>query len=467
MKSAPFAQIAPGPGDLVMTACYDWAPPHTLIFADPGYRAHFPRLYQGGLFATAPDPGMIEGLRTAIQTMRDTSAPQIMDLPPQIDRNGVRRHIRWTFAPQTDGGAPVAFTHSITDRSREVAAQNALKAELTREDRWNKDGDLEALAATIEAAPIAISIARDPQGLPPILNAEARRLTGMDGFDGDTGRYKKLSAIHADGRPYIPEDYPTVRAMTFGEVIRNEEMIFLRDGERRRWIISSTPVRNVTGDIVAAVTAFLDVEAQRRAEEHRTLLIGEMNHRVKNTLAVVQTIAAQSFRAGEPAAYAQATFQARLHALAQAHDLLTEEAWQFAALSDLVQRTLTRCGTPMDRVHIDGPFVLLPPKAAVSFALTMHELATNAAKYGALSNEQGRIEVEWSVLPGDEPHLHLQWRELDGPAVTAPTRNGFGTRMISRALAAELKGTAAFEFAEGGLVFALDAPLPPQSDLFT
>ena len=200
---------------------------------------------------------------------------------------------------------------------------------------------------------------------------------------------------------------------------------------------------------------------RRRTEEHLRLLVNELNHRVKNSLAVVQSIAAQTLR-GEDMEGARRAFENRLSALAAAHDLLTSQNWQSASLREVIEKAGIGCGASPDRLTVAGPELRVQPRTAVSLAMAVHELCTNAVKYGAFSNDLGRVRVEWGVdTSGDECRLRLVWREEGGPPVAPPARRGFGTRMIERALAAELGGSARIDFPPEGISCTVEAPLPP------
>jgi PAS domain S-box-containing protein len=199
---------------------------------------------------------------------------------------------------------------------------------------------------------------------------------------------------------------------------------------------------------------------RRRTEEHLRLLVNELNHRVKNTLAVVQSIAAQTLR-GEGVAGARGAFDDRLSALAAAHDLLTSQNWQSASLREVIEKAGLGCGASPDRLTVAGPEVRVQPKTAISVAMAVHELCTNAVKYGAFANDGGRVNVEWAVdVSSGESRLRLVWQEEGGPPVAPPTRRGFGTRMIERALAAELGGSARIDFRGEGIICTVEAPLP-------
>jgi PAS domain S-box-containing protein len=207
-----------------------------------------------------------------------------------------------------------------------------------------------------------------------------------------------------------------------------------------------------------------DITAQKAAERHQQILIAELNHRVKNMLAVVQAIAHQTFK-GVECGEAADTFAGRLSALAAAHTILTRQSWEAADLDEIAAAVLE------PHVHRDnrqirlsgGSKVKLPPQTALNLAMALHELATNAAKYGALSKRGGHVDLSWTVTHS-EPVLHVHWRESGGPEVSQPEREGFGTRMIRRVLASELGGKVTLDFNAQGLECSIDAPLRPRSE---
>jgi two-component sensor histidine kinase len=203
------------------------------------------------------------------------------------------------------------------------------------------------------------------------------------------------------------------------------------------------------------------LDKEMRAAEHQKLLIDELNHRVKNTLATVQSIATQTLRTADTTAAAKDALERRLLALSQAHDVLTRENWEGADLMDVVERALEPYQVHSEnRLHITGPHVRLTPRMSLALAMAMHELATNAVKYGALSNKSGTIDVTWSVQNGaTPPRLVLQWREGGGPPVVAPRRRGFGSRLIERSLAQDLDGQVDIAFAPTGVVCTVNAPV--------
>jgi PAS domain S-box-containing protein len=203
---------------------------------------------------------------------------------------------------------------------------------------------------------------------------------------------------------------------------------------------------------------FRDIEARKQADARQRLLVNELNHRVKNALATVQAIAMQSLRGEDVAPAARERFMARLMALARANDVLVAESWEGASLQAVAAQVAVPygAGAGEGRFAISGPPVHLSPNTATALALALHELATNAAKYGALSRPDGRVELGWQAGEGG---FRLVWRERDGPPVRPPTRTGFGSRLIQRGLAVELKGNVDLDYAPDGLVCTITAPL--------
>ncbi|KAB0677815.1 PAS domain-containing protein [Aureimonas leprariae] len=200
----------------------------------------------------------------------------------------------------------------------------------------------------------------------------------------------------------------------------------------------------------------LDVSDRKRAEEHRFLLNRELDHRVKNTLATVQTVVLQTLRdASVPRTVADAV-SGRIRALARSHDLLTVEAWASADLADVVEGALEplrpRVGA---RIGVEGPRLRIKPRIATMLSLAVHELGSNAERYGSLSNPTGTVRVGWAIGEG---RLRFEWRESGGPRVAEPAKRGYGTRIVERVLAAEFDGEAELRFPPDGLVFRLDAP---------
>jgi PAS domain S-box-containing protein len=211
----------------------------------------------------------------------------------------------------------------------------------------------------------------------------------------------------------------------------------------------------VVFDVTERQEAFAQVADSERRQR---ALIDELNHRVKNTLAAVQSISRQSAKRAESLEDFRDLFEARLVALSQTHNALTHSAWEHARLGDLLSQQLAPY--PPEQVQLGGVDVDLPPREALALGMVFHELATNAAKYGALSTPAGCVRVQWTVTEtGDEPLLVLEWAETGGPMVTAPTRRGFGSRMVQGSVVGELGGAAKLAFEADGFRCRLSVPL--------
>ncbi|WP_246529505.1 sensor histidine kinase, partial [Microvirga zambiensis] len=263
--------------------------------------------------------------------------------------------------------------------------------------------------------------------------------------------------------PDHDEAHEAVRTALAGGNARFQGHAPTMKGHPRWWDVAVTPIPGHDGSIDKLLSVSRDITETKQLEEHQRLLINELNHRVKNTLATVQSIASQTLRNAATLVEAQAAFEARLFALSRAHDVLTRENWEGASLREIVAEAVAPYSNAReDRLHLRGPDVRLSPRMALALAMALQELSTNAVKYGALSNETGEIRISWGLDATQvPPHLHLRWEESDGPPVQAPKRQGFGTRLIERSLAMDLNGDVEIRFAPGGVVCTVDAPLEP------
>ena len=200
-----------------------------------------------------------------------------------------------------------------------------------------------------------------------------------------------------------------------------------------------------------------------RGETLHDLLIEELNHRVKNTLAILQSIAAQTFRSASKAE--REKFEGRLGALAEAHNLLSKERWQGSELQDVIGRVLQPyLLSNAARVRMFGPKIPLSPRVAVVLSMIVHEMATNAAKYGALSNDTGRVALDWEVITENAgPKLRMIWSETGGPPVVTPVQRGFGSRLIERSARDQLDGEATVDFLPRGVVYTVICSLEDKS----
>jgi two-component sensor histidine kinase len=245
-------------------------------------------------------------------------------------------------------------------------------------------------------------------------------------------------------------------------------------GHRRAGVFSERAEGLVVGIAAQAAIAIdnarlyqaaqTEIAERRRAETHQRLLMNELNHRVKNTLATVQSMGSQTLRTGRSLAEAREAFDSRIMALSAAHNLLTAERWESADLEDVVRVAVAPFDEPAGtRFSVTGPGVRLKASNALGLAMALQELGANAVRHGALSAEDGRVDVSWTLAGGA---VEFTWAETGGPAVTAPLRRGFGSRLIQEGLSRELQGEVRMDFLPEGLRCVLTFPLdaPPETD---
>jgi len=234
-----------------------------------------------------------------------------------------------------------------------------------------------------------------------------------------------------------------------------------RDGTWRWFLSRAMPIRNDEGEVIRWFGTNTDITDMREAEERQKLLLDELNHRVKNTLTAVQSLARQSARGAPDVDSFMERFEARLLTLSRAHTLLANDVWQGAGLTEIVSESLAAFVEDESRVSISGPPVRLAPTAAVTLGMAVHELITNAVRYGALSAPEGKVDIQWKLdlEGGSEPALEFIWRERAGPKVTNVGPRGFGSRLIEQGLTRELSGEVELLFAEDGALCRMRLPL--------
>ena len=255
------------------------------------------------------------------------------------------------------------------------------------------------------------------------------------------------------------EEVEILARLRRGERIEHFDTVRLaKDGRRVDISLAVSPIRDNSGWVTGASKVARDVTERKESEKLQRLLVDELDHRVKNTLATVQAIASHSLRRARNSEDFVSSFTGRVQALARAHHLLTERTWRGADVADLVREQVVLGVVESNRVAFSGPALLLDPQSALHLALVLHELATNARKYGALSVPQGQLSVSWSMLANKGRMLVLQWSERGGPAVAAPSSVGFGTSLIQQALDAH-GGSASIQYAAEGVTCEIKLPL--------
>ena len=344
----------------------------------------------------------------------------------------------------------IACYQDVTERKRVVEALDRSRLDLREQrERWN---------ATYEHAAIGI-VEIDAEGRFLRVNEAICSITGLS--REELLGWRLFAATHPQDRDVDEDLYHRQVAGDIG--FYSLEKRFIRRDGRVIWIaVRSSTVRDAGGAFLYGVRVVQDITDRKEAEERQKLLIDELNHRVKNTLATVQSLATQTARGTDsPDAFRQA-FEGRLIALSQAHDQLTRRHWKSADLRDIIVGAATAyLSRADDQIQVAGDGITVTPRVALTLALAMHELTTNAAKYGALSVPTGSIEVTWGVQskPSQPRLLRIEWRERGGPTVTPPERRGFGSRFIEGSVAAELQGTARLDFDPAGVRCIMEIPL--------
>jgi PAS domain S-box-containing protein len=365
------------------------------------------------------------------------------------------------YSPVLDeAGRPAGVLAIVVETTERVQAER----------RVAREG--ERLRNLFKQAPGFMHVLQGPDHVIELVNDAYLKLVGHRGdLAGKTvreafpemqgqGYFELLDTVFRSGEPFVGHAMSLKLRRKLGSPI-----------EERFVDLVYQPIMDDTGAVTGIFAEGSDVTKRVRAEQHQRLLIDELNHRVKNTLATVQSIAAQTFRADEDPSgrthRAREVFESRLVALSRAHDVLTRENWDGAGLHAIVREaTLAYRAARHDPFVIDGPPIRLSPKLALALAMVLHELSTNAAKYGALSVPMGTVSIRWAecVLEGSKG-LRVEWRERGGPPVSPPSQRGFGSRLIERQMKREFGGDVRLDFEPDGVVCTMLVALPDSPEL--
>ncbi len=396
-------------------------------------------------------------IRSLLSEVLATGTP-VRDAERVVERtDGKRIVVSVNIDPLRDAkgdlvGAVNCFL-DITERKRIDTALEQSRLRALEQEQF--------LAATYEHAAIGISEV-GPDGRFLRVNEAICSIVGLSREEHLAARlFDRTLADDAD------PDREAFRKQVNGELeFYSIEKRLQRPDGRVIWLsVRSTPVRADDGRLLYIVRVVQDVTERKASERRQKLLIDELNHRVKNTLATVQSLASQSARGAPTPAVFREAFEGRLIALSKAHDQLTVHHWENADLRELLSGSLapyTVAGA--ERVVLRGEDVELRPRAVLTLAMVFHELTTNAAKYGALSVPGGRIEIHWQPISGkDNQTLRIGWIESGGPPVSEPARRGFGSKLIEGSVAAEHGGSARLTFEPAGLHCEIVMPLEAET----
>lgn len=396
-------------------------------------------LFRAGQMLAIPDIRQLPLGSSEITAAWEAAGVRALITVPLV-REGALKALLYVHEPH-----PRAWRPSEAAMARDVAERSWAAVERARAEQSLRDSE-DHYRHTVELNP-QVTWTALPDGQ---LNHVSNRWNIWTGTSGLGGSWQ--DAIHPDDVERSLAAWGA--SVATGEVYDIEHRVRMREGDYRWARSRAWPRRGTEGEILLWYGSTEDIHERKAAEEHQRLLINELNHRVKNTLASVQAIAFQTLKGDLPLADARARFEARLMALSSAHNLLTEENWGGAALERVLDGATEHLGRT--RFDMAGPAIRLSPRAALAIAMAVHELGTNAAKYGALSVEGGRVRIAWAI---EDERLRLAWEESGGPPVSPPSRQGFGSRLIERGLEMDLGGRASLRFEPAGLRCEIEGAL--------
>jgi two-component sensor histidine kinase len=345
--------------------------------------------------------------------------------------------------------------HQLSMSNRPVSTVATLNAELRSAGAGLADND-DVLRGVLDGCGDCIKIL-DLDGQLQFMSEGGKRVMEVEDF----GKLKGCpwpdfwaDAGNADARAAVE----TAKA---GGTARFKGAADTAKGNPRYWDVQVSPIFGEDGKPSHILSISRDITELAEFQEQQKVLTAELQHRIKNSLAMVAAIANQTIR-GDNMEAARNAFTARLITLSHAHDILVQTSWVSASIKDVIEGALAPHRSSQNRINVSGPEMLLPPKPALAIALAVHELATNAMKYGSLSNNEGSVRIVWGAnADGAEPSFRFDWVERGGPRVVEPeqSKRGFGTRLIERMLKNDFDGEVLLDFKTTALVCTLSAPL--------
>lgn len=464
--------IRSGAVDAVVIDGPDGPHVYTLKGADEPYRILVERMKEGAV--TLSEDGIVLFANGRFADMVGAPLEQVIGGPldrflPAGERprfaallqSARSASLRQEFALQRVDGAELACLFSVgpLQVNEDVLVISMVASDLTEQKRTEQAVASERFLRSIleqAAEPIIIC---DAAGIVTHASQAALALSGGEVAGRPLAQALGLLSVDEQaGKRGLADQ---LRRVLNGHVLSGVEVRVADEGRGRHYLLSAGPLYDAREQVMGCMVMLTDITARKRAEEHQQVLLAELSHRVKNTLAGVRSIARQTLRHAPSVEAFKGAFEGRLQALAGAHGLLTQSGWSEAELGSLIRQTvLPYLEARAESVSLSGPATHLTPRQVVTMTLVMHELAVNASKYGALSQESGRVTIEWTVdRQGPERVLRLRWTERGGPPVRAPERTGFGTALIERSIAHELDGHTKLEYGPQGLECDLHFPL--------
>jgi PAS domain S-box-containing protein len=312
----------------------------------------------------------------------------------------------------------------------------------------------------LNALPAAV-YTTDAKGRLTYFNEAAAELWGRRPQLGSSEWCGSWKLFWADGTPLAHDECPMAIALKEDRPVRGMEAACERpDGTRVPFIPYPTPLHDEAGKLIGAVNMLVDITERKRGEEQQALLVRELHHRVRNTLATVQAIMGSTARSSDTIEEFKDSLIGRIGALAKTHRLLTEEVGE-VTFDDLLHNELDAFGDDKSRITLTGPEIYLSAQIAVSLGMVLHELTINAAKFGPLSIAGGKVEVTWSVtIEATRRRLDFDWVESGGPKVSPPKRQGFGVRLLEYVLPGQIQAKATIDYRPEGIRMHCSVPMP-------
>lgn len=405
----------------------------------------------GKYFPDTPWWGDEQEVRDSVaDTIRRATKGETVRLDlPFLGPDGSRRWVDFSITPVKDAeGKVTALVPSGGDITARKAAQEAL--EESRERLWLATHA--ASLGTFEFTTATGKVSWD---------ARACEILGLS--ESETSFEEFIAMVHKDDRAKVFQDVEQGLDPDSSQRMKAAEYRFLRPDGTEIWVeghasFYDTPEGRAVGTVQ-------DITTRKHAQEHQSLLLNELNHRVKNSLAVIQSMASHTLRNADNLAEFREAFNGRLAGIASAHDTLVGDEQSGADLVQLLRGQIGAYADLESQVMLDGPTVTLGPTISHALGLVLHELTTNASKYGALSVETGRLSVSWTIVEKQKKqHLRLFWKETGGPPVTPPKRHGFGSRLIETTLSHSLEGSAKMTYDRDGFSATISTPMEAADD---
>lgn len=356
------------------------------------------------------------------------------------------------------------FEHALASRGESGAGDNVVPISDTVRSQTLRERE-RRFRELLDALPAAI-YTTDAAGRVTYYNDAAAALWGQRPPLGSSEWCGSWKQYWPDGTPMLHDQCPMAVALKENRAVRGIEAIAERpDGTRVPFIPYPTPLHDENGKLIGAVNMLVDISERKRAEEQQALLVRELHHRVKNTLATVQAIMGSTARSSQTIDDFKTALIGRIASLAKTHRLLTDEAGA-VSFGDLLHNELDAFDDGSgSRITLRGPDVALSAQLAVSLGMAVHELTTNAVKYGALSVYGGKVDVTWSLtIEATRRVLTIDWVESGGPPVSPPTRQGFGSRLLDFVLPGQIQAKASIDWHADGMRLHCVVPLPQEEN---